>query len=1217
MSRICISALSPQFGWEHWALPWLCVASAFLAGCGGSGNTSHIPDDEPMQRLKWENGQSGARKSAPEAAREYFLPKSYYDPQSAAAEQGPPNYLRGMDRVVANPGAVDSADRPLWLQTPVYPLLDRQGVSADRIPDFQIADPVDTPSEILGRNTWMLWCGGNEAFWDWLCTDSLGFIDLLKVIDTRTRARRFETSGMINEPRMSTTGAPDPHGLWLDEPLEMRSRQWRRESLERDFRLIHAGRHPSQRGLELPHADSGAKDHEAETDPGADTAEMAKYPPPEIYGYSSGVVGLRLFPNPRFTAEAARKWNADRYYTDPDYFNDPHLIRPYRVGVACAFCHASYHPVFPPRDVANPEWENISGNIGAQYLRVRAVFANQLKPDNFIYHILDSQPPGTIDTSLIASDNINNPNTMNSVFHLPQRALMSFRNPAETLSATSAKQPSIWKPGTVPPFYQELFRSQNLQSQLDGSNGNPRFVPRVLLDGADSIGAWGALARVYLNIGTFHQQWIRLHRPVIGFQKQQPFKIEDCEQHSVFWHANQDRVAALRDYFLCATPGMPLAAALVGETAARRAGELNPDDPERRQLGQQAGRTIQSHINLARLARGRRVFARNCVVCHSSIQPESIASILPAGADRDAFVERYQELIARRNQRRSDVGHPEELWEHNPAQWFEDPAYQDWAEAAVETEPFWRLNYLSTDLRIPVTLVRTNSGRAMGTNALAGNMWHDFASDSYQHLPSVGDIEFFNPYRGEGEWDRYQPRHQVAKSSDSERKSIPAGGGGPGFYRVPTLVSIWSTAPLLHNNSLGMFNNDPSVKGRLAAFDDAIRKLLWPERRTASSSYNGATPERLERDRGLIWRTPQETYLHLSGRRVPSLLGSEIGAIMRFDDLFPWLKDIRPVGLPSLLLLLAAYVFLIADAERWRRRAGVAFLTVSAVTFVMAILAPAWLPGIHPILLPAGLLLVVGLVFLSVDSLKARVIVGVALSAAGAVGVLLGVAGSGTQPPMTQRGPLIWMSAIIALAGVTLLLTTRPRQRRTVLGWVLTAGAVAGLIVNLLDANLAGSRLSLLVGPLWIYSLLALAAAVVILAPDGRHLSRYLGYSSLVLSLTVGLVIHFLSGKLGDVRIGPIPAGTPVNLLANLNPDADPKELSRAVKITLAGLAEIDSKHLDDEAARRVLRQKVAPALLGVSKCPDFVMDQGHDFAWFQSMNDDDKECLIELLKTL
>src|SRR5262245_48547234 len=31
-----------------------------------------------------------------------------------------------------------------------------------------------TPAEVKGRNTWIVWTGGNEAFWDWLATNSFG-----------------------------------------------------------------------------------------------------------------------------------------------------------------------------------------------------------------------------------------------------------------------------------------------------------------------------------------------------------------------------------------------------------------------------------------------------------------------------------------------------------------------------------------------------------------------------------------------------------------------------------------------------------------------------------------------------------------------------------------------------------------------------------------------------------------------------------------------------------------------------------------------------------------------------------------------------------------------------------------------------------------------------------------------------------------------------------
>src|SRR5262249_50927893 len=56
------------------------------------------------------------------------------------------------------------------------------------------------------------------------------------------------------------------------------------------------------------------------------------------------------------------------------------------------------------------------------------------------------------------------------------------------------------------------------------------------------------------------------------------------------------------------------------------------------------------------------------------------------------------------------------------------------------------------------------------------------------------------------------------------------------YYRTPTLVSVWATAPYLHNNSVGEYNGDPSIAGRMAAYEDGMSKLLWPERRRRLAS---------------------------------------------------------------------------------------------------------------------------------------------------------------------------------------------------------------------------------------------------------------------------------------------------------------------------------------------------------------------------------------------
>ena len=46
------------------------------------------------------------------------------------------------------------------------------------------------------------------------------------------------------------------------------------------------------------------------------------------YGEATGIVGLRLFPNPDFDEAARKHWDAERYYSDPKYYNDPKLVRP-------------------------------------------------------------------------------------------------------------------------------------------------------------------------------------------------------------------------------------------------------------------------------------------------------------------------------------------------------------------------------------------------------------------------------------------------------------------------------------------------------------------------------------------------------------------------------------------------------------------------------------------------------------------------------------------------------------------------------------------------------------------------------------------------------------------------------------------------------------------------------------------------------------------------
>lgn len=1138
-----------------------------VSGCTSTGTTK---TDDAKKRAIAENVTNA------EAAK-YYTYRAYKD-ESGKEYRHVPDFFAGMDALsvpvldssgeAENPDGSDSAPGDMLGSQP-DPLLDTLADAASNVrlrPETRVQVPELTESERIGRNTWMAWCAGNEGFWDWLCTDSLGFIDLLKLVDSRKRNQRFADAGLINEPGMEQAKSAriEEYGLWLDVPADRRVRIWRSAYVAETFQAIGEGKHKSQIGLlrkgvsgdydgsplyvgapdafkdelyrypsdyllerETRYGASGASadaigmpyaaDGQSQPNerPYADLDEVV--PPPDLYGLSSGVIGLRLFPNPYFDKHAAARWDADRFYEDPSYYNDPKLVRPYRVGMSCAFCHASFHPLNPPHDVNNPRWTNLSGNIGAQYLSMRATVGGQLTPDQFVYHLLDSQPRGTIDTSLIASDNINNPNTMNAVFGLPQRAILSLHNPQERLSKESSRLPSLWKnpdpknPGdgvdVVPDQWVQVAKDLGVADQVAHSNDNPRHVPRILLDGSDSIGTWGALARVYLNIGSYWEQWNELHQVVLGFTPQRPFRLADCEEYSVYWNATEQRVPGLRDYFLRVTPTMPLLSTEGGQRRIQPITDAELNQWKRQSKsdeGELAARLAEERakrVDVSKLERGRLVFADNCIVCHSSIQPESTESMFPDYDSTPAF----DELVEKRIRVRNASEHDGEFWEHDPYQWLNDNAYQRWAREIVDEPKFWTENYLSTDYRIPVTLVNTNAARAMATNGMTGHMWEDFASQSYRELPSPGLIEYFNPYKGEqGDMDSFAPRHINPNSNE------PDGGGGPGYYRVPTLMSIWATAPLLHNNSLGLYNNDPSVDGRLEAFDDAIRKLLWPEKRFESSSYNAADAERLKRDHGLIWRTTEETYLSVDAERVPGFVHRNLGFVAKLHQYrgFGWVHYVRPLWLPSAIMLIGALIILLVSNHEFKRAIAFALIFIAAALAVVL-----WWARTYP--------------------------------------------------------DIQWVD------------------------WIRD------------------------IQPWFVPVVILVIVAVLLLLPLSRGWTRCSGYALVVLGLLMGTVIYFNAGRLGDLNIGPIPAGTPVNLLANFNSEADFETQKQSVTTLIAGLAEIESRHLDAEATQQVMRKKIAPALMAVNKCPDFVMDKGHYFPWFDSMTDDDKNALIELLKTL
>jgi hypothetical protein len=294
-------------------------------------------------------------------------------------------------------------------------------------------------TERAGRDTWYFWTGGNEKFWVEMARITEGNVNLLNYVDSRRHGRRFRELGAITQPECRAATAPDQYGLWMDQ---------------------------------------------------CDQA-----PVPGVPGEPTGIVGLRKFPNPKF--DPAR-WDAATYLQHPGDMQPPVLI-----GMTCGFCHIGFNPLNPPANPELPAWSNLAGTIGNQYWEEGKLFSLNMKPDDFRWHVANRQPPGTSDTSRFATDHINNPNAINTIFNLADR-----------------------------PTEKERMR--------DGSMVD---VHHILKDGADSIGVAGASLRVYVNIGMCGDYWLTRHDPVLGIARpQQPFEIDRARQECADWRDTEARM---------------------------------------------------------------------------------------------------------------------------------------------------------------------------------------------------------------------------------------------------------------------------------------------------------------------------------------------------------------------------------------------------------------------------------------------------------------------------------------------------------------------------------------------------------------------------------------------------------------------------------------------------------------------------------------------------
>ena len=197
---------------------------------------------------------------------------------------------------------------------------------------------------------WIVWTGGNDRFWDGMTASTFGAFDLLKIV-------AYDPSE-DDRPRQALDLARADQRTVLRRADRARPRRGSACCSIRAGPIARPTRSPTRPNIPASRSARAAT-----------TVPVGSY-----YGDPTGIVGLRLFPNPDFDEAAAKRWDAGRYFTDPSYYNDKNLVRPYRVGMSCGFCHVGPSPINPPANPAHPEWANLSSTVGAQYMWVDRLF---------------------------------------------------------------------------------------------------------------------------------------------------------------------------------------------------------------------------------------------------------------------------------------------------------------------------------------------------------------------------------------------------------------------------------------------------------------------------------------------------------------------------------------------------------------------------------------------------------------------------------------------------------------------------------------------------------------------------------------------------------------------------------------------------------------------------------------------------------------------------
>jgi len=634
-------------------------------------------------------------------------------------------------------------------------------------------------SEKVGREMWYKATAGNDRFHTYVFQQRMGvLIDWYRVLRSDARDDRFKAWGLMNDPDCCTPGSDGCPAKSMEETYGF---DWCPGD---DILLSYVGktgfRDPA---CDLKDAPLDPKDPHGPNDQRQSSCDLK-------FGDSTGALGLRKFPNPKFNLEAWKKLNGGKAGNwegydkkmagrtelsdaDVSHLSDGSVEPPFLIGMACGTCHISFNPVNPPDDPSHPKWENLLGAIGNQYARLSEVMVSGMPTDSLEWQVFAHARPGTTDTSAVPTDQINNPGTMNAILNMTQRPTFAdeevIRWRKTDKCAAGEPESTCWcEPGRN----QKCWR-HSLEKET---------VHHILKGGGDSIGIAQALQRVYINIGSCSEQcWVnhltdlRQLDPTQRNFGQTAMDIGQCRRDCPNFRAVEDRLPDLVNFLLSSETHER-------DLADARASKLKKQNPNAKYDRDDLIDDLNKEFGKGAVERGRVVFIENCARCHSS----------KAGDQPDNSLDFYKVSVT-------------------------TGVREDW---------------LGNDKPTKVSEVGTYTCRALHSNHMQGHIWQEFGSESYRNKPADSNIKEVNG-GGRGYYRNISLVNLWAHAPFMHNNALgPELCGKPSnplndFYRS----SYVDEKGELLSNPPACLPYDPSVEGRFNIYKASMHDLLNPKMR--------------------------------------------------------------------------------------------------------------------------------------------------------------------------------------------------------------------------------------------------------------------------------------------------------------------------------------------------------------------------------------------------